>query len=85
MFFWFIFFSTIPTGEDYLLATLKPCARYNMHMVKYLNESNLRGLFEQHKSLISYIEENSGFKMRSITRILFLWDCLHVEQLKGKR
>ncbi|XP_031636524.1 uncharacterized protein LOC116349297 [Contarinia nasturtii] len=76
---------TQPTDTDYLLATTKQCDRFDYEMTIYLNESNYKGLLEQHKLLIEYLERNSGMELNSITAIFLLYDGLFIERINGKR
>lgn len=75
---------TMPIDDDYILAAQKPCDRYDFEMQKIINGTMYKGLFKQHKPLLDYLEEHSGFKMTTISNVCFLYDALYTQQMKGK-
>lgn len=76
---------TVQRSDDYVLASEKRCDHFDYLMLEYMNSAEMRGLFKKYKSLIRYLEENSGKKLPSLTDINVLYDTLFIEQLKGKR
>lgn len=74
---------TIPIGNDYLLATQKSCDRFDLEMQQFVSESYYKDLFKQYRKLITYLEENSGSKIKTLIDVMTLYDALYVEQLKG--
>lgn len=77
--------NVVPRKEDYALAAEKRCDHFDYLMVKYENTTAYSGLFEKNKSLIRYLEVNSGLKLRTITDINNLYDTLFIERLKQFR
>lgn len=76
---------TVSRADDYVLASEKRCDHFDYILYEYMNSPEIRGLFKKYKSLIRYLEENSGKKLPSLTDINVLYDTLFIEQLKGKR
>ena len=76
---------TMRQNHDYFLGVRKACDRFEYEMDHYLNSSGYKDFFATHKKLISYLEENSGKKMKSMIDIGLLYDTLNVEQAKGLR
>lgn len=76
---------TLPMPEDYILASEKKCDRFDYLMFNYVNETVYNGLFKEHKELISFVEQESGLKLTTLTAICNLYDTLLVEKLAGKR
>lgn len=76
--------STLPTHEDYLLATAKRCDHYDYVMVNYLNQSNYQRLFKVYGPTIKFLEQNSGEDLSTLQKLLTLRDALYVEQHTGK-
>ncbi|XP_031632798.1 lysosomal acid phosphatase-like [Contarinia nasturtii] len=76
---------TIPRREDHLLASEKRCDHFDDVMLQYMNTTAYTDLFTKHKTLISYLERNSGMKLSTITEIYLLYDALWVEKMEGKR
>lgn len=76
---------TVLRADDYVLASEKRCDHFDYLMLEYINSAEIRGLFKKYKSLIRYLEENSGKKLPSLTDINVLYDTLFIEQLKEKR
>lgn len=74
---------TIPTANDYLLSSQRKCDRFDLEMQQFISQSYYKGLFKTYRKLITYLEENSGSKIQKLSDISFLYDALHVEQLKG--
>lgn len=72
-------------ADDYLLAGEKRCDRYDYLMLQYMNGSEYKGWFKQYAELISFLEENAGMKLPTITIIFDLFDTLQIEKLNGKR
>lgn len=73
-------------SEYHLFATTKKCNRFDYLMVEHLNNNNsYNELFKRHKSLISYLEANSGIKVTKILDLVILYDTLSVERLKFNR
>ena len=54
-------------------------------MLQYMNTTAYTDLFTKYRSIIDYVEKNSGTKIRTITRINDIYDTLFIERLKGKR
>ncbi|XP_037041769.1 prostatic acid phosphatase-like [Bradysia coprophila] len=76
---------TQPRDEDYLLAANRRCDRFDYFMLQFMNTSAYTDLFTKYRSLINYVEINSGTKIRTITDINDIYDTLFVERLKGFR
>lgn len=74
---------TISQNQDYILSVLKPCNRFDYEMAKYTNTTAYKGIFEDYKTFIRYLEENSGKKLNRLFDILVLCDTLSVEWSKG--
>lgn len=75
----------VPKDQDFLLVAEKPCDRFDYEMIKYINSIEYQSLFERNRSLISYLEENTGIKLETLTTINHLYDKLFIEQLRGYR
>lgn len=75
---------TVPFKHDHILGALKQCNRYDFEIQKITNGTMYKELFRQHKPLLDYLQEKSGFKMSSVTNILLLYDALSTEQLQNK-
>lgn len=75
---------TVPFKDDHILGALKQCNRYDFEMQKIMNGTTYKEVFRQHKPLLDYLQENSGFKMSSLTNIVLLYDALSTEQLHKK-
>ncbi|XP_055305422.1 prostatic acid phosphatase-like isoform X2 [Sitodiplosis mosellana] len=76
---------TQPLANDYVLASEKRCDHFDYMMFEHMNSAEIKGIFKKYKSLIRYLEENSGKKLPTLTDINVLYDTLFIEQLKGKR
>lgn len=74
---------TTPQSKDYILSVLKPCDRFDYEMAKYTNTTVYTGLFDEYKTLLSHLEENSGKELKRMIDILRLCDTLRVERSKG--
>lgn len=75
---------TEPLSTDYLLASQKRCDRFDYLMIEYMNETVYPVLSTEYKSLISFLEEQSGTELTTLTSINNLYDTLLIEQLNGK-
>lgn len=74
---------TEPQDQDYLLAAGKQCDHFDYQMIQYLNTTAYTELFEKYRSLIRYMEINSGTTLSTYTDISTFYDVLMVEKLKG--
>lgn len=75
---------SVPLRDDYVLAAQKQCDRYDYEIQKVTNGSVYQSLFKQNKPLLDHLQQHSGFKMSTLTKIIFLYDALYTEQLQGK-
>lgn len=71
-------------SNDYLLLAKGKCDRFNNAMLQYRNTTE-KELLIKYKSLIKYLEKNSGQSLQTIGQISNLHDILHVEKMHGKR
>lgn len=76
---------TTPKEIEYRLSLKKRCARYIHAALKYANETNYEAFIDRHRALINILEENAGFKLPQLWRMLHLYDRFDIERLKGKR
>lgn len=61
-----------------------PCPHYEHEMIAYINSTEYKNLFKENSELIKHIEDKTGARMDSLTRLDFLYDTLFIEKLKGK-
>lgn len=54
-------------------------------MIEYENTTAYTELFKEYRSLIKYVEQKSGLKLRTLTDITNLYDTLFIEKLKNFR
>lgn len=76
---------TVPRRQDALTSPLKPCERYKRAMIEYENSTEFKTLLDSKRTLIKYLEENSGAKLNTIADIHNLYDTLYIEKLTKKR
>lgn len=76
---------TVPGDQDYTIGTDPICNRFDYEMSKYQNSTEIKTLLNEKKSLISFLEYNSGEAMNTVEKLSFLYDDLFVEQIKGYR
>lgn len=74
---------TVPIEQDHFLITLTKCPRYVNLLEKQMESSELAAIANQHKTLLEFLEKNSKMKVRSVTNVLFLYDTIRIEKLKG--
>lgn len=72
-----------PSNIDTILDSEKQCDRYDYEMIEYINSTEYKSLFEKHKSLINYLEENTGTKLNSILSLNHLYDKLFIIRSHG--
>lgn len=60
---------TVPEDMDYVLAMKKPCPLYEHAYEKYKKSDEIKSILKKHKSLLEYLEENSGKKIRKICKV----------------
>lgn len=60
---------TVPEDMDYVLAMKKPCPLYEHAYEKYKKSNEIQSILKKHKSLLEYLEENSGRKIRKICKV----------------
>lgn len=77
--------NTMPRIDDFVLASDRRCDHFDYVMLKYMNTPEYKNVLKQHRSLIRYLEENTGMKLPTFTALNILYDILYIEQLKGKR
>lgn len=75
---------TVPQQDDSLMG-FKRCDHFDYVMLQWMNTSAYTNLFIKYKSLIEYLESNSGAKLSTLAQILLLYDALYIQQLKGLR
>lgn len=69
----------------YLVAPEKQCNRYEYEMIQYTNSSEYKSYFEKNRALIKDLEEKTGERLDSLTKLNFLHDTFFIEKLRGKR
>lgn len=73
----------MPKESDYVLAAEKECPLYEKAYDNYKESDEIQSILKKHKSLLEYLEENSGKKIRKICKVKTLYLTLWVEQLKN--
>lgn len=74
---------TIPIDEDHFLIPLSKCPRHLNLFKKYLKSSEMTAILEKHKDLIDFLAKNSGKPIQSVIDIIYIFDTIYVENLKG--
>lgn len=74
---------SVPIKRDAILAVDKPCDRFTYLMVEFEKTAAYKELLDRNRTLIRYLEENSGQKLPTINSILVLRDTLLLEQDRG--
>lgn len=77
--------NSMPRIDDHVLASDRRCDHFDYAMLKFMKTPEYKNVLKQHKSLIRYLEENTGQKLPTFTSLSILYDTLFIEQLKGKR
>lgn len=60
------------------------CQRYQSVWHEYTNTTEFKAIFEKNKLLISYLEEKSGGKFKTLRDLHDLYDRLFVGRLNNK-
>lgn len=74
---------TQPQDQDYILAQRKKCDHFDYLVFEYQQTEAYRGLFKEYASFITYLEENTGLKLPTLTSIAILYDIFLTEQSRG--
>lgn len=72
---------TIPKKLDHVLATQRPCPRYDQIYEEY-TKSLTESILQSNQSLIQYLEMYVGMKIQSIQHFKIIYEALWIEQLK---
>lgn len=75
---------TVPGDQDYIIGT-PVCDRFVYEMSKIENSTEINTLLNEKRSLIRYLEYNSGQAMDTLEKLSYLYDDLFIEQIKGYR
>lgn len=76
---------TKPRNEETVVAPEKPCARYELEMIKFTHSNTYKTLLAENHELMDNLGRRARVPMKSLTSINYLWDTLYIEKLKGKR
>lgn len=71
---------TVPLDDDYILNSFVKCARFDQLFERRLNDPEVTYLMEKHRSLIEYMSENAGTKLRRVDDVWKLYGGLVIEQ-----
>lgn len=74
---------TIPLSDDYLLNSFVPCPRFDQMFKQRMDSDEIKSLMEQHRTLVEYMEKNSGIPLPELVDVLNLYNILFVENRKG--
>lgn len=75
---------TIPKYFDHVLNAERFCPRYNDALKKYLVSSEFQALFTKHKTLLDYLEENTGMTIQTLDDVQNLNNTLWIESITNK-
>lgn len=75
---------SMPMENDYILAAQKQCDRYDFEIQKITNGTMYKELLKRNKPLLDYLQEHSGFKMKTLSNVTLLYDALYTQKMKGK-
>lgn len=70
---------TMPLEDDYLLNSFVDCSRFEQLFQQRLNSDELKSLMEQHRTLIDFMEKNSGLKLQKVDDVWKLYSGLLIE------
>lgn len=73
----------VPRSDDFYMQFTKSCKQYDQFFIEQLTPKIKNGLFVNHASLINYLKEHSGWNMETLNDIVYLYDILDTEQMKG--
>lgn len=69
--------------NDYLLNSFVACPRFDQLFQQRLNSSDLKALMEKHRSLIEFMEMNSGMSLKKVNDVWNLYSGILIEHRKG--
>lgn len=73
---------TIPLHEDYLLNSFVNCARFDQLFKQRLDSKELKALMDQHRTLIEFMERNSGMALAKVNDVWNLYSGIVIENRK---
>lgn len=76
---------TQPQQEDYILATVRKCDRFEHFFGEYIKTGEYNEIFEKYRSIIQYLEKNIEKKFHAVADIYDLYDTLNIQKSKGKQ
>lgn len=74
---------TIPEEMDHILSMDKPCPLYDQAYAEYQQSNEVLTILKNNKTLIKYLEQNSGQKIDTICQVKTIYQALWVENLKN--
>lgn len=74
---------TTNMDRDHLLFPYTNCPSYQKLLVEYMKSAEVTALLNKHKALLEFMEKNSGTPIRTLKDVVYLYDALHVESMKG--
>lgn len=74
---------TIPLSEDFLLNSFVPCPRFDQMFKQRIESQEIKSLLEEHRTLIEFMERNSGKTLRELVDVLNVYNILFVQNRKG--
>lgn len=72
---------TIPENEDPVLATKKPCPKYDLLLKKLQNTEQFKNINHQLHDLYAYLTRYSGTTISSVEDVEFLYNTLFIETI----
>ncbi|XP_063219004.1 lysosomal acid phosphatase-like [Bacillus rossius redtenbacheri] len=72
---------TVPELEDYILAAKKPCPRYSEEYERVENSPEMQIINKKNAPLYSYLTENAGMVIQTVTDVEYFYNTLFIEEL----
>ncbi|XP_071455095.1 prostatic acid phosphatase-like [Hetaerina americana] len=73
----------IERNEDMMIASKKPCARYDEDLQAVYASSEVQKVNQENQDLYNHLSENSGKTYNTILDVEFLYNTLQIEELRG--
>lgn len=74
---------SVDQNIDYILAMTKPCPLYDQTIEKYKNSPEIKSILEKNHSLMQYLENNTGRRIRTFGSVVFVYDVLSIEKRRN--